>query len=127
MRKIGNSCIFFLPDISFQYIEVTGGLIGRDRKGNKMCKECRTYPQLAALGAIDCHYKIAGELVAGIVGIILFAALVFYAPALMATEFWTDTCGYGVFNNWFEIGYYFQSSASAICDAAQIQSQSIVN
>ena len=92
-----------------------------------MCKECRTYPQLAALGAIDCHYKIAGEFVAGIVGIILFAALVFYAPALMATEFWTDTCGYGVFNNWLEIGYYFQSSTSALCDAAQIQSQSIVN
>ncbi len=92
-----------------------------------MCKECRTYPQMAAMGAIDCHYRIAGEFVAGIVGIILFAALVFYAPALMATEFWTDTCGYGVFNNWFEIGYYFQSSTSALCDAAQIQSQTIVN
>ena len=92
-----------------------------------MCKECRKYPAFKEIGAIDCHYKIAGEFVAGIVGVMLFAALVFYAPALMATEFWTDTCGYGVFNNWFEVGYYFQSSESALCDAAQIQSQSISN
>jgi hypothetical protein len=90
-----------------------------------MCKECRTYPQMAAMGAIDCHYKTAAEFAAGIVGLILFAVLVFYAPALMATEFWTDTCGYGVFNNWFEVGYYYQSSSSPLCDAAQIQSQSI--
>ena len=96
-------------------------------KENKMCKECRKYPAFKEIGAIDCHYKIAGEFVAGIVGVMLFAALVFYAPALMATEFWTDTCGYGVFNNWFEIGYYFQSSKSALCDAAQIQSQTIAN
>jgi len=96
-------------------------------KEKTMCKECRKYPAFKEIGAIDCHYKIAGEFVAGIVGVMLFAALVFYAPALMATEFWTDACGYGVFNNWFEIGYYFQSSSSALCDAAQIQSQSILN
>ena len=47
-----------------------------------MCKECRKYPAFKEIGAIDCHYKIAGEFVAGIVGIMLFAALVFYAPAL---------------------------------------------
>ena len=98
----------------------------RQYEEKTMCNECRTYPQLAAIGAIDCHYKTVAEFAAGIVGLMLFAALVFYAPALMATEFWSDACGYGVFNNWFEFGYYFQSSSSALCDAAQIQSQSIV-
>ena len=50
------------------------------------------------------------EFVTGFLGLLALLALFLYAPALMATEFWADSCGFGVFNNWFEVGYYLQTA-----------------
>jgi hypothetical protein len=75
-----------------------------------MCTDCKNFPSLIENGSIECNYKTAARFAANFAALSVFALAMFYAPALIATDVWSDACGYGVQNDYFGAGYYLQTN-----------------
>jgi hypothetical protein len=72
-----------------------------------MCTDCKNFPSLIENGSIECNYKTAARFAANFAALSVFALAMFYAPALIATDVWSDAC---VQNDYFGAGYYLQTN-----------------